>query len=373
MTWNTPGGNPMQRPRIIIGAFLALVLGSVLAGSFFTRRHLLESLMLSAMDREDAGMMRSLARMWPYPVNTRGRDRRTPLHLAALHEDKALAQVLLARGASVNARDIHGRTPLHEVAREGRQDLAELLVASGADADAADAAGLTPLYDATDRGWKEVVAVLVNSLADPESRRERASTLLHVAALHGDREVADVLIAAGADMNRRHGSGSTALHSAACSAHPEMAELLIARGAEVDARDERGWTPLHCAMHPDDNEFAALVAEFFKTTDRRLRGRLIEDITPTPADRRKLVRLLVARGADVHPKADDGWTALHGAAWRGWKDIAELLLTSGAEVNARSADGKTPLKVARERLSQGDPNAEIRETIQALLAHGAVE
>lgn len=36
----------------------------------------------------------------------------TPLHLAALHNNGALAEQLLGRGAKVNAKDKSGRTPL---------------------------------------------------------------------------------------------------------------------------------------------------------------------------------------------------------------------------------------------------------------------
>ncbi|KAF9199998.1 hypothetical protein BGZ49_009807 [Haplosporangium sp. Z 27] len=50
------------------------------------------------------------------------------------------------------------------------------------------------------------------------------------------------------------------------------------------------------------------------------------------------------RGANVHQRDKDGWTALHNASSRGFIEIAQVLLDKGeADVNARSKLGHTPL------------------------------
>jgi cytohesin len=61
-------------------------------------------------------------------VNARGRQGRTPLHLAAERNTSArVAEVLVAHGARVDARDDSGMTPL-DVAREhGRTAVARWL------------------------------------------------------------------------------------------------------------------------------------------------------------------------------------------------------------------------------------------------------
>ncbi|KAF9576312.1 hypothetical protein EC968_009286 [Mortierella alpina] len=50
------------------------------------------------------------------------------------------------------------------------------------------------------------------------------------------------------------------------------------------------------------------------------------------------------RGANVHQRDKDGWTALHNASSKGYIGIAQVLLEKGeADINARSKMGHTPL------------------------------
>jgi hypothetical protein len=73
--------------------------------------------------------------------------------------------------------------------------------------------------------------------------------------------------------------------------------------------------------------------------------------------------LLIATGAEVNAKDEDGWTPLHYAAWRGKKEVAELLIANGADVNAKDVAGETPLHKA---VIDGR-----KETAELLIAKGA--
>jgi len=79
-----------------------------------------------------------------------GSDRlgRGPLHYAALEDDLAGVEALLASGADPNASDRQGMTPLHFAAQEGSLRVAALLLGSGADVDVVDAFGNAPLMTA---------------------------------------------------------------------------------------------------------------------------------------------------------------------------------------------------------------------------------
>ena len=143
---------------------------------------------------------------------------------------------------------------------------------------------------------------------------------LHQAVKTGDADRVRQLLDAGADVNVRESSKErlqwTALHWAAFRGDKEIAALLISRGAELDAEDLYYSTPLYLAAergHPE------------------------------------VVRQLIAEGADVNVKSSSlDYTPLHRAAWgmvgdpaASYKEIVDVLIARGAEINARDNDGRT--------------------------------
>ena len=52
---------------------------------------------------------------------------RTPLHWAASHGHKEIAELLIAAGADVNAKSKYGRTPLDYAVKYKRTEIASLL------------------------------------------------------------------------------------------------------------------------------------------------------------------------------------------------------------------------------------------------------
>lgn len=124
--------------------------------------------------------------------------------------------------------------------------------------------------------------------------------------------------------------GLEKVHLAAAFGTFEDLEIALNDGADPNARGAEGLTPLHLAIHDAD-----------------------------------MVRLLLARGAEVDARTEYGATPLILAAWYSSDDnsAAELLLSHGADVNARSTkDGMTPflravrsskISLARQLLSMG--------------------
>lgn len=125
---------------------------------------------------------------------------------------------------------------------------------------------------------------------------------------------ADELIAKYGGINSEY--GSRPIHDAVLSGNEKLVELLIERGALVNSRMEHeGITPLYlaCSQVVDEefeNNFAAIA------------------------------KLLIAKGANVNVRTDNGDTPLH-KAWS--KKIIELLISKNAEINALNIDGETPL------------------------------
>ena len=59
-----------------------------------------------------------------------------------------------------------------------------------------------------------------------------------------------------------------------------------------------------------------------------------------------VVRLFVWAGMSLEAKNDDGWTALHGAAYGEHLEVVEFLVGAGAAVNAKDRRGRTPRRLA---------------------------
>ena len=74
-----------------------------------------------------------------------GDARETPLHLAALRGETAMARLLLGKGAPVSAANRDGNTPLHLAAFFCRPDTVRLLLEKGADPSLKNKRGETPL------------------------------------------------------------------------------------------------------------------------------------------------------------------------------------------------------------------------------------
>ena len=61
---------------------------------------------------------------------------------------------------------------------------------------------------------------------------------------------------------------------------------------------------------------------------------------------KEIVELLIAKGANVNTKTDEGSTPLHSATANEHENIAELLIEKGADVNAKDNKGRTALHCA---------------------------
>lgn len=205
-------------------------------------------------------------------------------------------------GADVNAPQPDGTRPLQWAIYRVQYDLVEELLAANAEVNVANAFGSTPLVEAVKLLDPRMVKLLLDAGAEPEGANQ---------------------------------DGQTALMLAAKAENIPIAEMLIEAGADVNAIEEfHRQTPLMWAAAASD-------------------------------DSGEMVKLLLAHGADVTPRAlysnwgsqitsepraqyrpVGGLTALLYAARGGCYRCVEALLEAGADVNRPTPEGVTPLMIA---------------------------
>ena len=122
----------------------------------------------------------------------------------------------------------------------------------------------------------------------------------------------------------------TALTAARERNHPDVARLLASRGAK-DTLPARAAAAPALASAVDSAGVLPGATPLIYAAWRGNAG---------------LVERIVADGADITARDQEGKTALHRAAERGHGDIVALLLARDADANVAAADGATPLMEA---------------------------
>jgi ankyrin repeat protein len=147
-----------------------------------------------AAAKGDLNKVTKLIKDNPDAVMSKDKEGWTPLHVAAVHGHKEVAELLLANKAEINARDNRLSTPLHQAAAapESSKALIEMLLVHGAEVNAGDKFALTPLYYAILRNNKEIMEFLLAYGADVNARDNTdGDTPLILAASDGRLEMAE--------------------------------------------------------------------------------------------------------------------------------------------------------------------------------------
>lgn len=249
----------------------------------------------------------------------------SPVWAALFAREATVLKILADAGADLNAGWPH--TPLDVTANWSHLELMRVLIDGGADVNLPNSSHETPLLRAVLKGTPPIVAELLRMGADPnlvpkKLRYDIVSNYspLEYAAMVGNKAILDLLVAVG-------GSGARNLEAMlVCSAagRGDLATVkrkIEQRHVEVNAKDAQHQTPLICAAQ---------------------------------AGRARIVRYLLARGADVNLPAgaqSDGESPLIAAAASGQVNVVQMLVEAGADLDyapkADSPDG-TALDYAKE-------------------------
>jgi uncharacterized protein len=277
----------------------------------------------------------------------------TPLLYAVRRGCLDCAKLLVAGGADVNLTDPEGVSPLLLATLNFHFDISAFLVQHGADVNKWDLWGRSPIYEAVD----------MNTL--PVGGRADRPTTSKTTGL----QLIDLLLKAGANPNLQlklfppyrslrddRGAdgllsvGTTPLLRAAKAGDIPAMRLLLAHGANPSLPTASGITPLMAAA---GNASVGLDT----------RGRY-----KTEAQSIEAVKVLLAAGADINARDNNGQTALYGAATWGWNDLVRALAAEKADLSVKDSRGRTAADVAMGGpSSSGRASAEPHPETAALL------
>jgi uncharacterized protein len=221
----------------------------------------------------------------------------------------ALSAVLVAPGVIADGAVV---VPGHRLVAQagaqlvhaaGRGDLAvvQALLRGGADIEQRDAGGRTAILAATDGNHLHVVRELIAKGADVNAQDHQLDSAFLLAGARGYTDIVRATLAAGADLKSTNRYGGTALIPACHHGHVDTVRLLLTTPIDANHVNNLGWTAL-------------------------LEAVILGDGGPAHAE---IVRLLVARNADVTLADRDGVTPLAHARRRGQRAVADILGRAG--------------------------------------------
>lgn len=188
-------------------------------------------------------------------VDERGR---THLMVAALCNDIAMVQALIAAGAPIDLVDTSGRTALMKAACKGHTEIVQLFLVAGAETEVADQYSQTALSLAMMNGKIAIIDALIGGGALTNDVNEYGHLVLMKAISEGYTATVKVLIHGGVSPNIVDERGQTALMEAIEYGDIAMVRALIHARADVGAADQDGITALSKAI--SKNNISAIKA-----------------------------------------------------------------------------------------------------------------
>ncbi|KAJ7543580.1 hypothetical protein O6H91_09G044100 [Diphasiastrum complanatum] len=292
----------------------------------------------------------------------------TAMHFAIAKRRPEIVQLLLEFDPDLEIKNKQGHTALQEAVILRDSLTTEVLLAKGANTEAKNPAGCTALHYAIGRRSLAVVRMLLNHGADVNATLKDGRTALYIAALKRDKACVKLLIDQGAQVEARGPDGLTPLHNAAARGDGALVKLLLSGGAETEALTPDGKTPYDLAAESEHEDLYDVlkIGDELRSGSRKgnletVRQCLRQGAFLNGQDQNgwsalhcaafkghiNIVKYLIGKGADMECRDEKGYTALHCATEAGRTHVAQLLITKGANLNAKIKKGATALQIAQ--------------------------
>lgn len=123
----------------------------------------------------------------------------------------------------------------------------------------------------------------------------------------------------------------------------KIVEILLDVGISVNEFDYNGFTPLRISLylyHKSSRLISFLIKKGANVNEKH-RGLGLLSLAAR-LGHLDIVDLLFSNGAEIDAKDKKGWTSLHHACFKNYKEVISFLLRSGADISAENKNGQTP-------------------------------
>ncbi len=258
----------------------------------------------------------------PFPVGGM-----TALLFAARQNDLKSASLLIGAGADVKESAQDGTSPILVAILNGHYALANFLLEKGADPNAVDGKGRAALYAAVDMRNLEWSTRPAPPERDTMTELDLIKSLIAHGANPNARLAKKIPLRGQPSFDGRWANmiGATPFWRAAQSDDVTVMRLLVEKGADPLLATTDHTTPL-------------MVAAGVGWSDGQSHG--------SQSEAPEALRLCLESGGDVNAANDVGYTALHGAAFRGANEVVKLLVEKGAKMDVKNQEGRLPVNMA---------------------------
>lgn len=269
-----------------------------------------------------------------YITNQLFSQNKTPFFIAIERNNKDIITLFLHFRFGLNQDIGKFGTPLHYACTLGREEIANMLISKYADVNIKRAIdGFTPLHCSCRHGHDNVVTDLLKHKANINMLSNRTTPLIE-ACLHSHTQIVKMLLKNGASVNKICRYNTTPLHAPDMIGNIEIVASLLTKNANVNL-NINGCKPLHIAC---SKGHIAVVEQLLQhcSQDILLNDKTMV-ISPLMIaslfGHSALVRFLLDKGVDVNFTDENGNSAIKLAVQGNFEDVAELLFRNGATIN----------------------------------------